>query len=506
MLELNRAPELLKSEAESESQPSSNALLREVQLLWSGVSSTPEHLQKSFSTEERSQTVQNALISAGITLALTCLKRSPSLSWTAGRVVVPALSVPLLADLNTRTSAIASAMADTWNSDRNWNRNVEIAKEGIGKFTADFLITAMASGVAEKVGRSYFGLHSPGVHKLPELNREGVLSNWKRHMDGETIAYRLLSPEGGGARQVDLFIPKNTNHPNEISKGAKSGANLLVAQDGLKIDFGKLKDLKPPEHGLVNLKADNSIDYVSAFTHPFRFRVAPGINLSAWHHEGGLIKPGGWMAPKPGFSDAHFVADVHKTLSGIFKPERSVLAGYSSGAILSNEVASRLGPAKIDAVVSVASTVVGKELPAHPGQFRLFVRDNGDPTLPQQGGAGGKAKILASMGHKTVLNSIPENQITYGLSPYAMHELVSKRHQTMPNTLMHSFALKDGTPVLSHIKTNTGTHTWYTKESIAEAPFTAHSTPRTGSSTWEHVDINLMLKEIVNGNLNRFKV
>ncbi len=511
MLELNHAADLLKDDAGSGLAPSSNALVREAQLLWQGVSAAPEHLLNSFSQEKRGHTLQTAAFSAGITLALSCLKRSPTMAWTTGRVIGPALAVPMLSDINSRTSVMAQVISDTWKSDQNWSQNLAIAKEQIGTFTSDFAIAALASGMAETAGRSYFGLKAPGVNRLPELSKDNVISNWQRHMSGEIIPYRIVTPGGGGARQVDVFIPKNIKHPAELAAGARAESGLLIAQDGLKIDFGRMRNLELPDQGLINLKSDKgSIDYVAAFTHTYRFRVVPGVNLAAWHHEGGLINPGGWFAPKKAFSDANFVTDVHKTLSEIFRPKRSVLAGYSSGAILSNEVAARLGPAKIDAVVSVASTVVGKELPAPQGQFRLFVRDNGDPTLLQNGGAGGKAKILAGLGHRTVLNSVPEKQIAYGLGAYTTEKLVSKEHYTRPNTVMHSFALKDGTPVLSHIRTNTGTHTWSTRESIAAAPphegsfFKAFGEFKPSSSAWERVDLNQMVKEIVNGNLSRF--
>lgn len=517
MLKLDHNAELLQCAADVRTQPSSNALMREAQLIWQGVASTPEHLQKSFSAEERAHTLENALFSAGITVVLSCLKRSPTLGWTAGRVLGPALALPLLSDMSARANTVSSAMADTWQSDRNWAHNVATTRDQIGQFTSDFAINALASGLAESAGRSYFGLKTgPGLSKLPELSKESLMSNWQRHMSGEIIPYKFISPEGGGARQVDLYIPNNIKNPAELAQIGKSDAGLLIAQDGLKIDFGRLDKLQSPEHGLANLKADkNSIDYVAAFTHPFRFRVVPGVNLAAWHHDGGLIEPGGWFSPKPKFSDANFVSDVQSKLSDIFKPARTVLAGYSSGAILSNEVAAKLGPSKIDAVVSVASTVIGKEMPAQPGQFRLFVRDMGDPTLLQNGGAGGKAKILANLGHKAVLASVPENQISYGLSPYDSQDIFSKRHSTMPNTLMHSFALKDGTPVLSHIKTNTGTHTWTTAESIKSAPWfdnllsnleapfgNIFSEPK--SAAWEQVDLNQMVKEIVKGDLSRF--
>lgn len=500
MRELNLTQDLLNPKVD-DTQPSSNALVREAQLLWQGISAAPEYIQSSFDKENRAHTAQTALLSAGLTLALSCLKRSPSLGWTVGRVIGPALSVPLITDLNTRVGNMGSAMADTWESGSNWRQNVATARENLGRFTADFAISALASGAAERAGRSYFGLRTPGVHKLPELNKEGVLSNWQKHMDGEIVPYKIYSPEGGGMRQVDLLIPPKMKI-GEATSSNGSGRGLLIAQDGLKLDFGKLKNLELPDNGLINLRADKSIDYVAAFTHPHRSRVMPGVNIAAWRHETGLIKEGGFFAPRARYSDAAFVTDVERTLTSMFKTERTVLAGYSSGAILANEVAAKLGPSRIHGVVSVASTVTGMEPAAVAGQFRLIVRDHGDPTLLQLGGAGGKAKVLANLGHKAVLQSVPENQINYALGPYQSQRTLSRQYDFSPTASIQHIALADGSPIVAQIKTSNGKHAWMVKNPEAPPAVTA-AMP---SHIQEHLDLNLLVKEIVNGNLQRYRI
>ena len=517
MSELSSTAEILNYGADGGSHPSSNAFVREAQLLWQGVSSAPEYIGNSFDKENRAHTIQTALVSAGMTLALTCLKRSPTLGWTVGRVLTPALAVPLLNDITTRARTMGDAMADTWGSEKNWNQNVQTSRESLGRFTADFAISAVASGLAEKAGRSYFAARTPGVHKLPELSTEGIRSNWQRHMDGEIVPYKIFSAEGGGMRQVDLLLPKNFrlapdgNVSSQRSALAAlenkpvtgSGTGLLIAQDGLKLDFGKLNKLELPDAGLINLRADKTIDYVAAFTHPHRFRIVPGVNLSAWRHETGLIKEGGWFAPKSG-NDAAFVMDVERALTGLLKTDRTVLAGYSSGAILSNEVAAKLGPSRVGGVVSVASTVTGLEPPAVAGQFRLFVRDHGDPTLLQKGGAGGKADLMAKLGHKTVLQSMPENQVNYALNPYQNKPLVSRHLDSgHPSTSIQHVAHADGTPILAEVKTNNGKHAWMIRDT--ELPVAKSAAPLP-THIEEHLDLNILVKEIVKGNLQRFRV
>ena len=497
MLELSRS-EILAQKAD-DSQPSSNALVREGQLLWQGISSAPEFLKSSFDEDKRAHTIQTALMSAGITLALTCLKRSPGLGWTAGRVVGPALAVPMLSDINGRVLDMSSAVADNWNSDRNWKQNVQTAKENIGQFTADFAISALASGAAEKFGRSYFGLQTPGVHKLPELNKESIMSNWQKHMDGEIVPYKMYSAEGGGMRQVDLYLPKNAQFASEAAATGAKGTGLLIAQDGLKLDFGKLKNLELPDTGLVNLRSDKSADYVAAYTHPHRFRIVPGANLAAWRHESGLIKEGGWLAPKAGYSDVAYVTDVNNLLTNMFKTERTVLAGFSSGAIVSNEVAAKLGPARIHSVISGASTVTGTEPAAVAGQFKLFIRDHGDPTLLQNGGAGGKAQIMANLGHRQVLQSMPEKQMAYALAAYEGQPLLSRKVEH-PTVSIEHVALPDGTPVVAQIKTSNNKHSFMTID--PEAATTKNLAPH----VQEQLNLHSIVKDIVNGNLSRFAI
>lgn len=495
MLEVQNTAELLSVET----KPSSNALVREAQLIWQGVASAPDHILSSLDADKRAHTVQTVLMSAGVTLALTALKRSPSFSWTVGRIAAPALAIPMLNDINSRVGNMREAMSDTWKSGDNWQKNVQVSKDNLGQFTADFAISALASGAAEKLGRAYFAPRTPGVNKLPELTKENVLSNWQKHMDGETVPYKMFSPEGGGMRQVDLFVPPNAKFAAEGAGG--KGTGLLIAQDGLKVDTGKLKNLELPDSGLVNLRSDKTLDFVTAYTHPERFRVVPGLNLSAWRHETGLIKDGGFFAPKVGNIDSAYVIDVEKTLTKLFKTDRTVLAGYSSGAILANEVAAKLGPSRVQGVISVASTVTGAEPAAVAGQFRLIVRDLGDPTLLQQGGAGGKARYLASLGHRSVLESMPENQIGYALQPYQGQQFVTKFNELTPGVSVKQITLADGTPIVTQVKTNNGKHAWMIRDLEAPPSATPSMLPQ---HLQDHLDINQLVKDVVNGNLKKF--
>lgn len=501
MLELTRAPEILKSNGEGQEKPSQNALVREAELIWSGVSSTPHYLQEAFNSEQRLSTTQSMLFSAGITAALACIKRSPSLAWTAGKVLAPALTVSFVKDIATNAQSLAGAMSDNWQSDANWNKNVSVARESIGRFSADFILAAAASGLTERAARSYFELKSPGVSKLPELNRANILANWQKHMDGEILPYRFYTEKGGGARQVDLFLPPEFKMPADGTQ-LKSAQSLLIAQDGLKLDFGVLRNLRPPDHGLVRLKSEPGLDFVAAYTHPMKFRVLPGVNISAWHHQSGLIKEGGLFAPRTKFSDLHFLSDLEKSLSGMLSTRGTTLAGFSSGAMLANEAAAYMGPSRVQSVISVSSTVTGKEPPARAGQFRLIVRDTGDPTLPQNGGAGLRAGLLPTLGHKAILSSRPSNQAAYGLAPYAESHILSAGREKIGYS-WHNYALKDGTPVLTEIRTNTGSHGWNSRHVFGQGE--PHNVEAAVMKTI-YPNINQLVKEVVNGNLQRFRV
>lgn len=488
-----------------EPNPAENALIREGQLLWRGIAFAPEKLKEAFTEGERISTIKTAVFSAGLTFAFACLRRSPTMAWTAGRVLLPALSLSALKDFRADAGAARDAFLDNWNSADNWEDNLANVKEHIGKTAADLVITTIASGLAEGIGASYFGLKTPGLEKIPDLKTANLQTNWHKHQNGETVAYRLFSQAGGGMRRVDLFIPPKFELPEPGLSNFEAKTGLLIAPDGLELGLGRLRNLKPPAmaelNGLANLNMDPEINYVAAFPHAKQFRVLPGVNVAAWFHDSGLIKPGGWLAPQEAFSDAQFIADVERTVSAITGTKRSTIAGFSSGGILANEAAALIGPERVKSVVSVASTVTGLEPAAKPGQFRLYVRDLGDPTLPQTGGPGGKSSILAILGHDSIRNSRPLNQIEYGLEPYPKTSLFS-RSGIRSGVYQEFYGLDSGAPVLSYVQLKTDSHGWPNR--MTSPSDGSISSRFNGVSRVPELDLNSMIKEIVSGNLERF--
>lgn len=480
--------------------PSKNALVREGQLLWQGVSAIPEAISHSLDSEHRQGTITTALLSAGSTLVWDCLKRDPAASATAARTLLPALIMSSAKEVMSHADGVINAMADTWYSDKNWQKNVDTVKKDIGDFGSNLVISAAAGGLAERTGRSYFDAKAIGAKSLPLLSRENIHANWDKHMAGDVVPYSLHSAEGGGLRQVDVFVPK--------SYSPDTATNLLIAPDSTLMGFGAAKNLKKSgmamTNGLANTEMDPSIDYVAAFPHAKQFRVLPGVNMGAWFHEGGLVTPGGWLAPKPKFNDVDFIADVNKSMKSIFNTDKSTIAGFSGGAMLGQETASKLGADNINAAISVAGTVTGKESLAQTGQFRLFVNDLGDKTFPIDGGAGGPAKILTSLGHKNAMLSMPRSQVDYAIAPYAKTDISTSNIAEIPGVSQTNYKLADGTPIAASIELNTGAHGWPNRRTSAPED-TTMLTGINKVSKVDGLDLNGMIKNIVHGRLEQFQ-
>jgi hypothetical protein len=459
--------------------PSDNALVREAQLGLSALASIPEALSESFDKDHRLGTLGMAATAAGITFALAALKRDPSLAWSAERVLAPALALTAAKDIAVNAGAIGNAVADNWHSQRHWDKNVNTMKNSVGRFAADFTVSALAGGLAETAGRSYFDFKTPGVSKLPELNTENLRNNWARHMDGDIVPYKIYSERGGGWRRVDLMMPAQFRVQPQM--------NMLIAADGLHQGFGPLRSASKThmaiENGLGNLRTNTDIDYVGLFVHPREFRVLPGVNLAAWHHKGGLINSGGLFAPVAKFDDVAYISDADRAVRRVLPSlGQATFAGTSSGSTLATESAAQLGSGRIPKVIAVNAPFTGLESPANAQQFRLSVNDRNDKILLPQGGVGGWARILPLLGHDNVARSNPAGQTRYALQPYEGSQIV----ETVGDDIIAGGELKtytvDGKPVAAQLEVDAGGH-----------------------RVWP-ANINRVVSDIVNDNFSQFGV
>ena len=142
--------------------------------------------------------------------------------------------------------------------------------------------------------------------------------------------------------------------------------------------------------------------------------------------------------------DCYAGQGIHKITGN----QRHNASWFLCGGILANETAARLGPERVQAVVSVASTVNGLEPPARSGQFLLIFRSTGDPTLPEAGGVGKSSRVLSALGHKVIRSSNPQGLSGIWFRTIFRTSTFSKSEMS-GGVLQKKFALANGNPVMS---------------------------------------------------------
>ncbi|HEY9717403.1 MAG TPA: hypothetical protein V6C69_08040, partial [Trichormus sp.] len=281
---------------------SSDPWIREIQLAGAAVASVPEAASEAF-TDHLGSTVAKAASAGALTFGLRCASRVPKIGPVVGRVVLPALAIGLATDVLWNGKSVVNAIADNFESDKNWDKNVDVMKNSVGRFAVDLGVSSVGGVLGETAGAHVFGLKAPGVKSLPELNAENI----GKHIEessGTLKSYQLYSEAGGGRRQVDVFIPKGTT--------TEQGRDFLLGIDSLIINK---KPGMAITNGLANPAMDPNIDYIAAFPHAKTFSLLPGVKVSTWFNENaGLLKPGGWFAPVAKYDDVALFSDVRNKM------------------------------------------------------------------------------------------------------------------------------------------------------------------------------------------------
>jgi len=482
---LNTAPAFT---VEQHHQVSDNPWMREAQLGVAAVASVPQALNEAF-TDHLGSTLTKMGTAGAVSFALRCASRQPTLGAITGRVVLPALALGFVTDVVLNGGKIAYAVVDNFDSADDWDKNVDVMKNSFGRFAVDLGVSSVGGGIGEIAGARVFGLRAPGVKSLPELNSENIAKHIEES-PGTLQPYQFFSKDGGGRRQVDVFIPKGTT--TDQSK------DLLVGIDSLIINK---KPGMAMTNGLANTKMDPDIDYIAAFPHAKTFRLLPGVNVSTWFNDrAGLIKPGGWFAPVAKYDDAALIGDVRGKLGEIFPNlGRTTLAGFSTGGTMALESAARMGKS-VQAVVGVESTITGAETPAVTGQMRLFSHGTENTTFPIAGGAGKTTKLLTILGHDRVNGSQPLGQIDYSLKPYRDAGVpIVETSTTLGNTQRTMFQPENGEPVL-FVKLEGGKNAWPNR-SVGNPDDKSVLTGLNGVSEFPELNLNGMIKKVVHGQV-----
>jgi hypothetical protein len=193
---------------------------------------------------------------AGIGVVLGGLSRAGAsgafLATSIGSAMVAKFTCDELS--NKRWSRFGGALADTWQSGRNMDRNVLIAKESLGAFTVD-----MGVGIAGmKIGSAALGLHGrfakPGEAGAPRFSYDAFKAEMAQsRLSPETLAnsvkFENLIGRGGNARVYridgvqDFVIRVPSVRGNQVNlKGAIEPVTDVVPEANVGQPVAKLGD------------------------------------------------------------------------------------------------------------------------------------------------------------------------------------------------------------------------------------------------------------------------
>lgn len=130
---------------------------REGRLLLAGAAGFGDAASNAFGQEELPGTLGKVAVSAGIGLAMARFMPSRGLLGVAGKAAGIGATVSLASDISGRGGEVLGAMSDTWQSPANWDKNVAVMQDSLGKFGFDTAMTMAAGAAGGVLGRKVFG-------------------------------------------------------------------------------------------------------------------------------------------------------------------------------------------------------------------------------------------------------------------------------------------------------------------------------------------------------------
>ncbi|MFN8554599.1 MAG: hypothetical protein U0103_24275, partial [Candidatus Obscuribacterales bacterium] len=247
----------VQSKADSEKETVSTKLLREVELALVSVPLAAKDALQNHKLE----TLGKAAASAGLTIGMSFLSKSTALPLTAAGIVAG------VSDLAANSGKIAAAFVDNWQSDHNWQTNLNTVQNTLGKFSVDFAIGSLAGAGTNMAMQKLAFRPSADVIPFPRANFPVI--------PGSDFQSTIVSE--GRLRKFDIHLPKDLN--------PSAPTDVLLAFDGVQIN-------RQPAIPGLNKLADKH-NFIAIVPHADTNISLPGFKVSSWNSPGvGVFTPG----------------------------------------------------------------------------------------------------------------------------------------------------------------------------------------------------------------------
>lgn len=452
-IEMEAFDKPVQSKTDTEKETVSTKLLREAELALVSVPLAAKDALQNHKLE----TLGKAAASAGLTIGMSFLSKSTAIPLTAAGIVAG------VSDLASNGGKIADAFVDNWQSDRNWQKNLNTVQNTLGKFSVDFAIGSLAGTGTNMAMQKLAFRPSAEVIPFPRANFPVI--------PGSDFQSTIVSE--GRLRKFDIHLPKDLN--------PSAPTDVLLAFDGVQIN-------RQPAIPGLNKLADKH-NFIAIVPHADTNISLPGFKVSSWNSPGvGVFTPGKpFFGHNRPYDDTRFVHDILDQVDKRIPIGKIGLAGFSEGAGMAMHLAGILPKERLLGVASLSGAVLGTEAPMHKGLTTLIVLGGKDKTLPIEGGSNGPTKWLDWLGHRKVTELSKPLSLAPRLAEH--HGITSQPVISESNGVIETvYSAGESSPAKVHqFLIKAGEHAWPGKD---EPP----------------AGLNARLMRLVNGNPSDFDI
>lgn len=281
-------------------------LLREAQLIGAAGKGFSEAAEQITSGHNLGETASQLAISSVISLTMARYMPAKGLSGIVARSAGTGLGLAFIADLGTNSAKTASAIADAWKSDQNFNRDLVVAKENLGKFVFDSVLFTAGGLAGNRLGSVFArptaamplrgmetNLSPNSLHLVADLpSPAGLeLAVLQKRMIGYSAkeeTFLVPRPDGKGpfidhADFIERGVNKVTSPIREYTVAGLHTKFIVPEEYAHTLDQVRNLRLEAEQPGLLNYWArKNAVNQLKI--HPFGLRALPEDFISFVEH------------------------------------------------------------------------------------------------------------------------------------------------------------------------------------------------------------------------------